>query len=201
MAVVQVDRLVKTYKTLKAVDGLSFEVHAGEIFGIVGPNGAGKTTTIECVEGLREPTSGTIRVLDQDPAKDGLALRQRIGMQLQESALPDRIKVWEALLRLPLGRMATYSQLCSAIGHPGAAGAVGGAVNANPVAFLIPCHSVVPMLRQASCILSRASLPASYQGDAVRRAAIIGWESARADCATAGPAPTNGQYSQTKGAA
>ncbi|MCG8510516.1 MAG: methylated-DNA--[protein]-cysteine S-methyltransferase [Rhodospirillales bacterium] len=141
----------------------------------------------------------TARVVDRIFHSD--CGRESDPLNLHVTGTNFQIKVWEALLRLPLGRMATYSQLCSAIGHPGAAGAVGGAVNANPVAFLIPCHSVVPMLRQASCILSRASLPASYQGDAVRRAAIIGWESARADCATAGPAPTNGQYSQTKGAA
>lgn len=102
-----------------------------------------------------------------------------------------QVKVWEALLRLPLGRMATYSQIGSAIGHPGAAGAIGCAVNANPIAFLVPCHSVVPMLRRASSILSRANLPASYQGDPVRRAAIIGWEAARAECRDADQPPAN----------
>ena len=80
-----------------AVDGISFEVHAGEIFGMVGPNGAGKTTTIECIEGLRRPTEGRLQVLDLDPQQDGYELRQRIGVQLQEAELASRIKVWEAM--------------------------------------------------------------------------------------------------------
>jgi ABC-2 type transport system ATP-binding protein len=63
----------------------------------VGPNGAGKTTTIECIEGLRRPDGGSVTVLGMDPGKDGYALREQIGIQLQESALPDRIKVWEAM--------------------------------------------------------------------------------------------------------
>jgi ABC-2 type transport system ATP-binding protein len=63
----------------------------------LGPNGAGKTTTVECIEGLRKPDSGRIRVLGLDPTRQVGELRQRIGCQLQESALPDRIKVWEAL--------------------------------------------------------------------------------------------------------
>ena len=64
---------------------------------MVGPNGAGKTTTIECLEGLRKPDAGTIRVLGVDPQRDGQTLRERTGMQLQQSNLPDRMKVWEAL--------------------------------------------------------------------------------------------------------
>ena len=80
-----------------AVDGISFEIHAGEIFGMVGPNGAGKTTTIECIEGLRRPTEGRLQVLDLDPQQDGYELRQRIGVQLQEAELASRIKVWEAM--------------------------------------------------------------------------------------------------------
>jgi len=72
-------------------------VNRGEIFGMVGPNGAGKTTTVECTEGLRPRTSGSIRVLDFDPERDGPELRERIGIQLQESNLADRLKVWEAL--------------------------------------------------------------------------------------------------------
>ncbi len=96
-AIVQVDGLRKTYGTTTAVDGISFQVNEGEIFGIVGPNGAGKTTTIECLAGLRKPDQGTIRVLGLDPQHDGKALRVRTGIQLQQSNLPDRIKVWEAL--------------------------------------------------------------------------------------------------------
>lgn len=96
-ATIKVSGLVKRYGEVTAVDGISFEVHEGEIFGMVGPNGAGKTTTVECIEGLRSPDDGTIRVWDLDPQRDGYELRERIGVQLQESALPDRIKVWEAL--------------------------------------------------------------------------------------------------------
>ena len=69
----------------------------GEIFTIVGPNGAGKSTTVESIMGLRQPDGGTIRVLGLDPQKDEQELRQRIGIQLQQAALPERLKVWEAL--------------------------------------------------------------------------------------------------------
>ena len=92
-----VENLRKVYGDVVAVEDLNLEVHEGEIFGMVGPNGAGKTTTIECIEGLRRPDRGTVRVLGLDPQRDGYTLRQRIGVQLQEAALPDRIKVWEAL--------------------------------------------------------------------------------------------------------
>jgi len=95
--IVNVGGLRKTYGETIAVDGISFEVFEGEIFGMVGPNGAGKTTTIECLEGLRQPDSGTIRVLDLDPIGDRYHLRERIGVQFQAAALPDRIRVWEAL--------------------------------------------------------------------------------------------------------
>ncbi|MGA9351030.1 MAG: ABC transporter ATP-binding protein [Anaerolineae bacterium] len=84
-------------RCLVAVDSIAFEVHEGEIFGMVGPNGAGKTTTIECIEGLRRPDGGGARVLGMNPQRDGYELRERIGVQLQEATLPDRIKVWEAL--------------------------------------------------------------------------------------------------------
>ncbi|MDQ3540021.1 MAG: ABC transporter ATP-binding protein, partial [Chloroflexota bacterium] len=95
--IIEVERLHKTYGTLEAVRDVSFTVQHGEIFGILGPNGAGKTTTVECVQGLREPTSGSIRILGIDAIRNRQQLRRRIGSQLQESALPDRIKVWEAL--------------------------------------------------------------------------------------------------------
>jgi len=94
---VQVEGLRKSYGTTRAVDGISFQVAGGEIFGIVGPNGAGKTTTIECLEGLRAPDGGAVRVLGLDPQADGIALRERIGAQLQQSALPARMRVGEAL--------------------------------------------------------------------------------------------------------
>ena len=96
-AIVKVENLRKVYGSVTAVSDISFEVYEGEIFGMVGPNGAGKTTTIECIEGLRCPTSGKIEVLGIDPLRDGYVLKQRIGVQLQESALPPRIKTWEAL--------------------------------------------------------------------------------------------------------
>jgi ABC-2 type transport system ATP-binding protein len=96
-AIVQVDGLRKVYGTTVAVDGISFAVREGEIFGIVGPNGAGKTTTIECLEGLRVPDRGTLRVLGLDPQRDGQTLRGCVGMQLQQSNLQDRMRVWEAL--------------------------------------------------------------------------------------------------------
>jgi ABC-2 type transport system ATP-binding protein len=95
--VISVDRLRKTYSGVPVVDGVSFDVSAGEIFGVLGPNGAGKTTTVECVQGLRQGESGQVTVLGLDPWRDSAHLRRRIGSQLQESGLPDRIKVGEAL--------------------------------------------------------------------------------------------------------
>ncbi len=95
--IVQVEKLRKTYGSTVAVDDISFQVQEGEIFGMVGPNGAGKTTTIECLEGLRHPDSGSVRVLGVDPQHDPMTLRTRTGMQLQQSNLPERMKVWEAL--------------------------------------------------------------------------------------------------------
>ena len=95
--VIEVTGLHKRYGATVAVDGISLTARAGEILGIVGPNGAGKTTTVECLEGLRRPDAGEVRVLGLDPARQGTELRQRIGVQLQQAALPDRLKIWEAL--------------------------------------------------------------------------------------------------------
>ena len=95
--VITVEHLAKSYGDLHAVGDVSFEVHEGEIFGLLGPNGAGKTTSVECVQGLRDPDAGRIRVLGLDPAGDADRLRALIGSQLQESSLPHRMKVWEAL--------------------------------------------------------------------------------------------------------
>jgi ABC-2 type transport system ATP-binding protein len=95
--IINVQNLQKSYGKTLAVEDVSFKVNEGEIFGMVGPNGAGKTTTIECIEGLRKPDKGTIRVLDLDPQTDIQVLRTCTGMQLQQSNLPDRMKVWEAL--------------------------------------------------------------------------------------------------------
>src|SRR5579864_4601720 len=96
-AVISVDGLTKAYSGVAVVDGVSFEVEQGEIFGLVGPNGAGKTTTIECLQGLRQPDSGTVEVLGLNYRRHGDALRRRIGSQLQGTALPQRLKAWEAL--------------------------------------------------------------------------------------------------------
>ncbi len=96
-SVIVVENLRKTYGSTIAVDDISFSVKEGEIFGLLGPNGAGKTTTVECIQGLRHPDSGQVQVLGINPQTDGQRLRRKIGCQLQESALPDRIKVWEAL--------------------------------------------------------------------------------------------------------
>jgi ABC-2 type transport system ATP-binding protein len=95
--IIEVTALQKRYGKQVAVEDVSFTVDKGEIFGIVGPNGAGKTTTVECIEGLRTPDGGVVRVLGLDPQRDGAELRQRVGAQLQESQLPDKLKVWEAL--------------------------------------------------------------------------------------------------------
>ena len=97
MSIVEVTDFHKSYGKLKAVDGISFAVEEGEIFGLLGPNGAGKTTTVECIEGLRSFDAGSITVLGMNPQTQGQQLRKRIGMQLQESALPADIKTWEAL--------------------------------------------------------------------------------------------------------
>jgi ABC-2 type transport system ATP-binding protein len=94
---VRVENLRKTYGSVVAVANVSFEVAAGEIFGVVGPNGAGKTTAIECIEGIRRADGGSISVLGLDLSRQEGELRQRIGVQLQQAALPARIKVWEAL--------------------------------------------------------------------------------------------------------
>ena len=95
--VIEVEHLQKRYGDTLAVADVSFTVRRGEIFGIAGPNGAGKTSTVECVQGLRPLDSGRISVLGLDPVSQATSLRRRIGSQLQQSALPDRIKVWEAL--------------------------------------------------------------------------------------------------------
>jgi ABC-2 type transport system ATP-binding protein len=97
MAVIEVSNLHKRYGGTVAVDDVSFKVERGEIFGILGPNGAGKTTTVECVEGLRTPDRGTVSVLGLDPRHDREELTQRVGVQLQQSELPEKMKVAEAL--------------------------------------------------------------------------------------------------------
>jgi ABC-2 type transport system ATP-binding protein len=95
--IIEVNEITKQYGSVQAVDGVTFHVEEGEIFGIVGPNGAGKTTTIECIEGIRRPDSGSVGLLGYVPWKDRLEVAERIGIQLQESALPLRIRVRESL--------------------------------------------------------------------------------------------------------
>jgi len=95
--IVRVRDLKKRYGRKVALDGVSFDVAPGEIFGILGPNGSGKSTTAECVAGLREADSGDIRVLGIDPQARPDLLRARVGIQFQESQLHDKITVHEAL--------------------------------------------------------------------------------------------------------
>ena len=95
--VIQVKDFRKTYGNLVAVEGISFEVERGEIFGLLGPNGAGKTSTLESLEGLRIPNGGSLRVMDVDPARQSGKLRNLIGVQLQTSSLPDSIRLDEAM--------------------------------------------------------------------------------------------------------
>ena len=95
--VIEVRQLHKAYGDTVAVDDISFEVQPGEIFGILGPNGAGKTTTVECIEGLRAPDRGQVSVLGLDPKSQRAELTQRLGVQLQDSQLPAKLRVDEAL--------------------------------------------------------------------------------------------------------
>ena len=97
MPVIEVAGLRKRYGDTLAVDDVSLTVDEGEIFGILGPNGAGKTTTVECLIGLRRADAGSVRVLGLDPRRDRTALREQVGVQLQESRLPDALRVGEAL--------------------------------------------------------------------------------------------------------
>ncbi|MFI7613307.1 ABC transporter ATP-binding protein [Nonomuraea terrae] len=97
MAIIEVDRLRKSYGGRPVVDGVSFAVEEGEIFGVLGPNGAGKTTTVECVEGLREPDAGRVRVAGLDPAADRRRITPILGVQLQHSDLQDKLTVREVL--------------------------------------------------------------------------------------------------------
>jgi ABC-2 type transport system ATP-binding protein len=95
--VIEVRGLSKRYGDRMVVDSIDLNVDEGEIVGLLGANGAGKTTTVECIQGLRRADGGAIRVLGLDPATDGQRLRSLIGSQLQASALPDRLRVGEAL--------------------------------------------------------------------------------------------------------
>jgi len=95
--VVSVANLHVRYGDTVAVDGVSLSIRQGEIYGILGPNGAGKTTTVECIGGLRKPDAGAISVLGLNPRDDRDELRRLVGIQLQQSELPDKLRVEEAL--------------------------------------------------------------------------------------------------------
>jgi ABC-2 type transport system ATP-binding protein len=95
--VVYAQQLRKSYGSVEALRGISFEIRKGEVFGLLGPNGAGKTTTIEILEGLRQPDGGAVQVCGFDPTREATELKQRIGAQLQATLLPDKVRVEEAL--------------------------------------------------------------------------------------------------------
>ena len=96
-AALRCEKLVKRYGELTAVDGLDLEVQRGECFGLLGPNGAGKTTTVEILEGLSDPSAGAVEVLGMRWERDDRALRQRLGISLQETHLPEKLTVEENL--------------------------------------------------------------------------------------------------------
>jgi ABC-2 type transport system ATP-binding protein len=118
MPVIEVTNLRKAYGATVAVDDVSFSVERGEIYGILGRNGAGKTTTVECIVGLRRPDAGAIRVLGLDPQSGRRELHERVGVQLQESALQAKLKVREAidLYASFYRRPADATQLTQALG-------------------------------------------------------------------------------------
>jgi ABC-2 type transport system ATP-binding protein len=117
-AAVEVAHLRKTYGSLVAVDDVSFSVAEGEIFGILGPNGAGKTTTVECAIGLRKPDAGTVRLLGLDPQAQPDEVHEIVGVQLQASALPPKLRVGEILemYRSFYRQPADVSELVEALG-------------------------------------------------------------------------------------
>lgn len=94
---VMVRGLTKSYKGRTVLEGIDLDVGVGELVGLIGANGAGKTTTVECIQGLRRPDAGRVRVLGFDPSTQAQRMRRLIGTQLQDSALPDRLRVGEAL--------------------------------------------------------------------------------------------------------
>src|SRR5450755_2991503 len=96
-SILQVENLYKRYGDVEAVRGVSFNVDEGEVFGLLGPNGAGKTSTVEILEGLRTPDSGRVSVCGLDPQKSPQELKHEIGAALQDTSLPDKLKVMEAL--------------------------------------------------------------------------------------------------------
>ena len=108
---IEVAGLVKVYDDVRVVDDVHIEIADGEIFGLLGANGAGKSTTIECLQGLRRPDAGKLRVLGLDPVVDRARLRTLIGSQLQDAALPDRLRVGEALALFGRSRRSDWTGL------------------------------------------------------------------------------------------
>src|SRR4051794_14016355 len=103
---VTVRSLRKRYGDRTVVDGIDVDVRAGEIVGLIGANGAGKTTTVECIQGITRPDSGTLRVFGHDPVTEVAKVRSLIGSQLQDSSLPDRLRVGEAVRLFRAGHAA-----------------------------------------------------------------------------------------------
>jgi ABC-type multidrug transport system ATPase subunit/ABC-type multidrug transport system permease subunit len=114
--VVTVRGLRKAYGDRVVVDGLDLDVPAGEIVGLIGANGAGKTTTVECIQGLRQPDGGSMRVLGLDPVRQSDRLRPLLGGQLQDSALPDRMRVGEAIDLFATDRAGDAGELLTRFG-------------------------------------------------------------------------------------
>lgn len=123
---IEVRDLRRSYGGTEVLRGVSFDVHRGELFGLLGTNGAGKTTTVEILQGLRHADGGTAAVLGLDPRSAGDRLRRRIGSQLQDAALPDRLRVGEALQLFaslhpaprPLEELAEEWQLAALLRRP-----------------------------------------------------------------------------------
>jgi ABC-2 type transport system ATP-binding protein len=114
--VVMARDLRKRYGARAVVDGVDLEVEEGEVVGLIGANGAGKTTTVECLQGLRHPDSGVLRVLGYDPTTQADRLRPLIGSQLQDSALPDRLRVREAVELFATARARDAGELLDRFG-------------------------------------------------------------------------------------
>ena len=145
-AVIEVTGLTKRYggrRGQAVVDDISFHVGKGEIFGILGPNGAGKTTAVECMEGLRRRDGGQVRILGLDPLTDRHRLHQRIGVQLQESQLQEKLKVREASSCMPRStRTRPIGASCSSAGgwpERRTLGSPGSPAGGSPAHYMLRC--------------------------------------------------------------